>query len=87
MLRTPRALFSTFAATRVVLFAIGVFAVSRMPINAVERLGHHNLMCFWRHGRVTTPVGMCPSPKTDIVGRSDRTGTCGPVFSPSFRRS
>jgi Gpi18-like mannosyltransferase len=41
MLRTPRGLFSTFAATRVVLFAIGVFAVSRMPINAVERLGFH----------------------------------------------
>jgi hypothetical protein len=41
MLSTPRGLLSTFAATRLVLFAIGVFAVSRMPINAVEARGFH----------------------------------------------
>ena len=34
MLSTPRSLFWTFAATRLALFAIGAFAVSRMPINA-----------------------------------------------------
>jgi hypothetical protein len=41
MLATPRGLFWTFAATRLALFAIGAFAVSRMPINAVEAQGFH----------------------------------------------
>jgi hypothetical protein len=41
MLSTPRGLFSTFAATRLALFAIGAFAVSRMPINAIEAQGFH----------------------------------------------
>jgi hypothetical protein len=41
MLSIPRGLLSTFAATRLALFAIRAFAVSRMLINAVEGQGFH----------------------------------------------
>jgi Gpi18-like mannosyltransferase len=41
MLSMPRCLFSIFAATRLALFAIGVFAVARMPINVIEAQGLH----------------------------------------------
>jgi hypothetical protein len=41
MLSMPRSLFSIFAATRLALFAIGVFAVARMPINVIEAQGFH----------------------------------------------
>jgi hypothetical protein len=40
-LRTLRFLFSSFLATRLVLFAIAFFAVLRMPINAIEAQGFH----------------------------------------------
>ena len=39
--RTLRFIFSIFLTTRLALFAIAIFAVLRMPINAVEARGFH----------------------------------------------
>jgi hypothetical protein len=39
--RTLRFILSIFLATRFALFAIAIFAVLRMPINAIEARGFH----------------------------------------------
>src|SRR5262245_48965110 len=41
MVPLPRSVLSTFLATRVVLFAVALFAVSHLPINVAEARGFH----------------------------------------------
>src|SRR5262249_18513589 len=41
MVPLPRSVFSTFLASRIVLFAVALFAVSHLPINVAEARGFH----------------------------------------------